>query len=144
MSNNVSPNQTDFWHICMNIKGIIRSLNIIITVILLPFLGYSLCLWNWEIYSNKIFRLGKNFQKYWPFLIGKQPVIGCKIDKIKSLNKQVNSLEVCHSSLIEIFYDFSMTLNLPNCIDREKHSDLDLLSVPSCNHHFLQTTIIRL
>ena len=48
---------------------------------ILYFFGDSLCLLNFGINPNKIFKLGK----YRPFLIGKQPVLGCKIGKIKSL-----------------------------------------------------------
>ena len=47
--------------------------------ILLSFLRYNLCLMNLGINTNKILRLGDLFG------IGKQPVISCKIGKIKSL-----------------------------------------------------------
>ena len=57
-------------------------------MILLPTLGYSLCLLNLGINRNKILRLGKNI-KSWEntdlFWIVMQPVFGCKIGKIKSL-----------------------------------------------------------
>ena len=57
-------------------------------VIILPFSGYSLCILNLGINPNKILRLGKNspkLGKYRPFWIRKQPVLDCKIGKIKSL-----------------------------------------------------------
>ena len=38
---------------------------------------------------NKILRLGKNWGKYEPFWIGKQPVFSCKLGKIKSLHPNV-------------------------------------------------------
>ena len=57
-------------------------------MILLHTLGYSLFLLNLRINPNEILILGKNY-KNWentgPFRIGKQPVFGCKIGKIKSL-----------------------------------------------------------
>ena len=56
--------------------------------ILLSFLGYSLCLLNFGINPNEILRLGKNLQNWENtdlFWIGKQPVFGCKIGEIKSL-----------------------------------------------------------
>ena len=63
--------------------------NITNQVILLPTLGYSLCLLNLEINPNKIPRLGKIYIKNWLntdlFWVGKQSVFGCKICKIKSL-----------------------------------------------------------
>ena len=57
-------------------------------MILLPTLGYCLCLLNLGINPNTILRLGKNI-KNWEntglFWTGKQPVFSCKIGKIKSL-----------------------------------------------------------
>ena len=54
----------------------------------LPFWRYSQCLLNLALNPNKIHRLGKNLQNWENtdlFWIGKQPVFGCKIGKIKSL-----------------------------------------------------------
>ena len=116
-------------------------------MIILPILGNSLCLLNVRINSNKTLRLGKNLQNWENtglFWIGKQPVFGCKIGKIKSLMLEGHNKKVKNSRrFIVLFHQFQLLqhqhvkkINIKKCVTTA-YLKKNKCTYPGLSHPFL-------
>ena len=79
-------------------------------MILLPSLGYSLCLLNLGINPNKILIFGKNLQNWESTgLFLDWAVLGCKIGKIKSLLNKADYNNFSESKEFKLFIFYRHT-----------------------------------